>query len=215
MVGFRIGVDGIDRNAELIAQHLDLLDRGRPLQVGGDQQRLTGVLVAQEERELARGRRLAATLQPAQHDDRGPVLGEVEAGIDRSHEGDQLVVDVADDLLAGVDRAQHFLADRFLGDALDEDVGDIVVDVGVEQGAADLHQALADVGLGDPAAAAQLLQRFGQISLDAFEHGFSLLARRQGNACSLHCPAVGRWNPHYRIRRTQSQRRWLAAAQHP
>ena len=40
-----------------------------------------------------------------------------------------------DDLLAGVEGAQHFLADGLLGDALDEVVGDGEVDVGVEQGA--------------------------------------------------------------------------------
>ena len=53
--------------------------------------------------------------------------------IDRPHEVDQLVVDDLDDLLAGIEGAQDVLAERFLGDALDEVVGDGEIDVGVEQ----------------------------------------------------------------------------------
>src|SRR5215470_19398326 len=83
---------------------------------------------------------------------------------------DQLVIDYADDLFAGVEGAQDLLADGALGDALDEGVGDRVIDVGVEQGLADFLEALADVGLGDSAAAAQLLERFAQASLNALEH---------------------------------------------
>ena len=70
-----------------------------------------------------------------------------------------------------------------LGDALDEVVGDIEVDVGLEQGTADLAQALADVGLGDSAPAAQLLQRLAEAALNAFEHseldGFHLTCMRR------------------------------------
>ena len=48
-----------------------------------------------------------------------------------------------DDLLAGIERAQHFLADRLFRDPLDEGIGDVEVDVGFEQRAAHLLQAVA------------------------------------------------------------------------
>ncbi len=66
-----------DRHADLFAEHLELLDGGGPLQVGGDEQRLAAAL-AQRQGELAGGGRLALTLQAAEHEDGGPVLGEVE-----------------------------------------------------------------------------------------------------------------------------------------
>ena len=178
--GVAADVDGIggrrfavDRHADLLAEHFELIDGGGTLQVGGDQQRLAAAL-AQRQGELAGRGRFALTLQTAEHEDGRPILGEVEAGIDRPHEGDQLVVDDLEDLLAGIEGAQHFLADGALGDALDEIVGDGVVDVGVEQGLADFLHGLADVGFRDASAAAQLLQGFAEIALNAFKHRLHL-----------------------------------------
>ena len=70
----------------------------------------------------------------------------------------------------GSRRASTSWPTDLLGDALDEVVGDVEVDVGFEQGRADLRAGLPDVGLGDPAAAAQLLERVAQTALYAFEH---------------------------------------------
>src|SRR5262249_4225312 len=84
---------------------------------------------------------------------------------------DQLVIDDLDDLLARIDPAYDFLADCLLGDTLDEGIGNIEVDVAIEQRGADLGQALADVGFGKPAATAQLLESVAQTALIAFEHG--------------------------------------------
>ena len=74
----------------------------------------------------------------------------------------------------GLSDAQHVLAERLLGDALDEVVGDVEVDVGLEQGGADLLQPVPDVGFGDAAPAAQLFQRFRQTSLNAVKHAVTL-----------------------------------------
>ena len=49
----------VDRHADLLAEDLELLDGGGPLQVGGDEQRLAALL-AQRQGELAGGGRLAA-----------------------------------------------------------------------------------------------------------------------------------------------------------
>ena len=105
----------VDRHADLLAEHLELIDGGGPLQVGGDQQRLAAAL-AQHQGELAGRGRLALALQAAEHEDGRPILGEGDVRIDRPHQLDQFVVDDLDDLLAGVEGAQHFLADGALRD---------------------------------------------------------------------------------------------------
>src|SRR5262249_39067461 len=99
-----------------------------------------------------------------------PVLGEVEAVIDRPHHPDQFFVDDVDELLARLEAAQYPLADSLLGDALGELVDDVVIDVGVEKGLADFAQALLDVGLGDATAAAELVEGLGQAARNALEH---------------------------------------------
>ena len=53
---------------------------------------------------------------------------------------DQLVVDDLDDLLAGLDPVEHVGADRLLADVGHEVLDDLEVDVGLEQGEADLAQ---------------------------------------------------------------------------
>jgi len=50
--------------------------------------------------------------------------------VHRTHQVDELLVDDADDLLARPQRLQDLLSDRLLGDAFDELLGDLVVDVG-------------------------------------------------------------------------------------
>lgn len=53
--------------------------------------------------------------------------------VDRSHQVDELSVDDADDLLAGVERVENLLAHRINGDAVDEVLDDRIADVGLEQ----------------------------------------------------------------------------------
>ena len=55
------------RDADLLAELLELIDRRRPLQVGRDEAGLPA-LGAQHERELRRGRRLARALEARQED---------------------------------------------------------------------------------------------------------------------------------------------------
>src|SRR5262249_14441856 len=110
-------------------------------------------------------------LEATEHDDRGAVPGEGNARIHRPHQTDQFLVDDLDDLFARVDAAEDRLADYLLLDAVDEVGGDGEVDVGVEEGAADFFEALLHVGLGEPAAAAQLFQGLAEAALNAFKHG--------------------------------------------
>ena len=122
-----------DGHADLFAEDLDLIDGGGALHVGRDQQRLAAAL-AQHQGELAGRGGLTLALEAAEHQDGRPVLGEGDIRIDRSHQLNKFVVDNFDDLLAGVEGAEHLLADGSLRDLGDEVLGDGVVDVGFEEG---------------------------------------------------------------------------------
>jgi hypothetical protein len=80
----------------------------------------------------------------------------------RAEHLDQGVVDDLDDLLARRDRAQHLLADRLLGGAVDELSDDRQRDVRLEQGDAHLAHRAAHVGLVERAAAAQAVEHAAQ-----------------------------------------------------
>ena len=62
-------------------------------------------------------------------------------------------------------------ADGLLADARDEVLDDLEVDVGLEQGEADLAHGGIDVGLADPAAAGQVAEGRSQALAEGVEHG--------------------------------------------
>ena len=162
-------VFAVDRHADLLADDLELIDGGRSLQVGGDEHRLDALLL-QHLREFAAGRRLAASLQTAHHQDRDPVPLDVQRMVDRAHQVDELVVDDADDLLARLERLQHLFADRLFGNPRDELLGDFIVDVGLEQGLTDLAQTVADIRIGQTAAVDKR-QRAANAVCNRVKHG--------------------------------------------
>ncbi len=91
--------------------------------------------------------------------------------IDRAHQVDELLVDDADDLLARVERLEHLLADRLLGDALHELADDREADVRLEQRFLDELEPVAHVRFGELALAAERFERGRQTVLEGFEHG--------------------------------------------
>ncbi len=147
-----------DRDLELAAQLLELLDGGRAGEVGGDE-RGRVPLLAQEERELRGGRRLARALEAREQDHRRRTAGERELRVAAPHERGQLLVDDAHDLLPGREALRHVGAERPLAHPRDEVLHDLEVDVGLEQREADLAHGAGDRVLVEPAAAANVVQR--------------------------------------------------------
>ena len=149
-------VAAVDGDLDLAAELLELVDRGRALQVGGDQRGLLPVL-AQEQRQLGGRRRLARALE-ARHQDHGRRLPEREPGVAGAHQGRQLLVDDLHDLLAGVEALQDVLAGRALAHLRDEVLDDLEVDVGLEQREPDLAHRLRDRLLVEAALAAEVAE---------------------------------------------------------
>ena len=137
---------------------LELLDGRRAGEVGGDERGRVAVL-AEEQRQLGGGRRLAGALETGEQDHGRWAAGERELGIAAAHERGQLLVDDAHDLLPGREALRHVRAERPLAHARDELLHDLEVDVRLEQREADLAHGAGDRVLVEPAPAADVVQR--------------------------------------------------------
>ena len=162
----RLALLGVDGHADLVAEHAQLLGGGGALEVGRDEERAQALLL-QVQGEAPGERRLAGALHAADEDLRRPLLGAQQGLLVAPEDLDELVVDDADDLLAGGDRLQHLGAVGPLAHARDEVADDAEVDVGLEQRDAHLAQGGIEVGLGDASAAAEP----GEGGLESFAEG--------------------------------------------
>ena len=88
--------------------------------------------------------------------------------------GDELVVDDLHERLTGIQAARHFLAERAVADSVDERLGHRQRDVCLEQRHANGPHGVADVVLGDPAAAGDALERLGEARRQLIEHAGTL-----------------------------------------
>ena len=149
---------GVDGNLDLPAELLELLDRGRPLEVGRDQRGLLALL-AQEERELGGSGRLARALKAREQDDGRRPAGERELRAAASHQRGQLLVDDLHDLLPRRQALQDVLPERALAHALDELLHHLEVDVRLEQRQPDLAHRARDRLLVERPALADVAER--------------------------------------------------------
>ncbi len=139
----------------MFAEGRELLDRGRPVQIAGDEQRGASLLF-QVGGELGGGGCLAGAVQADHEDARG--LVEIERAGVAAEERGQLVMENLHDLLAGRDTAQDFFAQRLVFHLGDELFRHLVIDVGLEEREAHLAHGVGDVHLRDRAVAAEILE---------------------------------------------------------
>ena len=156
--GIRALRHGEDRQSQLLAHDLQLLDGCRSVDIGRHEQRLLALLL-QREAELARRRRLAGALQAHHHDDRRRLRAHADAALRAAHELRELLVDDLHDHLRRGQRLQHVLAHGPLFHGLDEVLDDLEVDIGLEERHAHLAHGLVDIILRQLAVTAQLLER--------------------------------------------------------
>ena len=174
----------------LAAEHRELLLRGRAGDVERRHQHLLALALGQALGELGGGRRLARALQADHHDHRGRADLEVQLGGFGPERLDQRVVDDLDDHLARRDRAQHFLADRFFGDLVDEIARDRQSDVGLEQRDTHFAHRRAHVRLAERAAPAKPVEYAAEPIAQRVEHSNLLTMRAaQWGAQTQNTPA--------------------------
>ena len=111
------------RHVDAPAEHAQLLDRGRALEVGRDEQRLEA-LALELAGELRGGGRLPRTLEAAHHHDGRRLRAHGELAARPAERGDQLLVDDLDDLLRGREALLHLGAVRPLLQPGDERLDD-------------------------------------------------------------------------------------------
>ena len=170
------------RVAHLLRRHLverqiqppgddpELVLGGRPLQVERNEQRVAA-LAAGPGGDLPARRRLAASLQPDEHEDRRRRPGEAEGLLGRAEDVGQLVADDLHDLLGGREAVEDGLVEGPDLDPRLEVLDHLVVDVGLEEGHPDHLQGFAHVFFGDLALALEELDRLLDPVGQLVEHG--------------------------------------------
>ena len=174
----------VARDIDRLREHLQLFAGGDTLEVGGDEEGAVP-LVLEAQREAAREGGLAGALRADDEDLDRPAVGLEQRGVFAAERANQLVVDDADDLLAGRDRGQNLLPEPLLAHAGDEVTDDLEVDVRFEERDAHLAQGFVELLLADAAAGAEasegVLESFGE----GVEHASSVpkaATRRLGRA---------------------------------
>ena len=178
------GLGCVGEGAGALADDLELVDGIGPLEVGGDEHRPVA-LGLEPVGELAGERRLARALESGEHDHGRRALGELQATGLPAEDPDELVVDDLDDLLAGVERLRHLRGQRPLADLPGERAHHRQRDVGVEQRTPDFPDRGVDVGFGEPALAAQVLEGRRQPIGEGVEHEVSQLSSREAEQFDL------------------------------
>ena len=146
-------------SANLLAQHRQLLLRGRAIDVERRHQHLLAVLFLEQFGELRRSGGLARTLQADHHDhDRRKRLQIKLGGLFAAQHLDQRIVDDLDDLLARCDRLQDRLANRLFGDIIDKAADNRQRDIGFEQRDSNFAHRIAHILLAQRPAPAQLVE---------------------------------------------------------
>ena len=168
-----VGALLVDVRAGLGADLDQLLDGGGAVDVAGRQRDRRSVLLAQVAGELGGRRRLAGALQARHQHDGGRSGRERQLAGRAAHQLGQLVGDDLDDLLAGIQLADHVGAEGALLDRVGEALDDLEVDVGLEQRQADLAHRRGDVGLGQRAATADVGERGLELVGERVEHRFA------------------------------------------
>ena len=170
------GTIGQRVDADLAAEHRELLLRGRTLDVERGHQHLAPVALGQALGDLGRGRGLAGALEADQHDRDRRRRVEVDRLRFAAQRLDQRVVDDLDHHLAGLDRLDDGGADRPGAGAVDKGAHDLERDVGLQQRAAHFAHRGVDVLLREGAAPGEPIENAGELFGQALEHETLLVA---------------------------------------
>ena len=147
---------------DLFAELFQLFHRRRAVNIRRDEQ--GGATLFQEQlRKLGAGSGFSGAMQ-SHHQQAAGIAGGLECGIARAEQIHQLIVNDFDDLLAGLDALDNFLAERFNLHPLDKIAGHLEIDVGFQKRLAHFAQRVARVFLGDFPQSAEVPERILQLA---------------------------------------------------
>jgi hypothetical protein len=107
----------------------------------------------------------------ADHEDARRAGVELEGGILLTEQADQFIVDDFDHLLARLDRLDDLIAEGLSLDPFNEIAGHTELDIGVQQGEADVAQGITHVRLGDFSEPAEIAEDVLELAAQGIEHG--------------------------------------------
>ena len=148
---FVVGL-GIDRYPYLLTEHSQLFDGGGTIHVAGHEHGALGPLGAQHLGQLAREGGFTRTLE-TRHQDDGRRAGDIDVDCFSTHEFGEFVVNDFHHELAGFYRGEHIHTHGFGLYRVGKLLGDLVIDIGIEQRFAHLFQGFGYVDFGDTAFA--------------------------------------------------------------
>ena len=153
VVGLRI-----NGNTHALANHVQLLDGSRTVNVAGNEQRILMLTLLEHLSQLTAECGLTRTLQTRhQHD--GRTAFQLQFYGLATHQFCQLVMDNLDHQLAGLDGCEHIHAHGLLLHCIREGLRNLVVHVGIQQGFTDVLQRLGHIDFGDFSFTFQYLER--------------------------------------------------------
>ena len=161
LLGDNLGLLGAQRkdwDTGLLTHHLQLLNGGRAVDIAGNQQRaaaLTAVILA----KLCGVGGFTVALQAAHHQHGLALVFQAQDfRLIAAHEVGQLFIDDFDNLLGGGQAFHDLLPHGALRNLCAEVLGNLVVDIGLQQGHAHLTHGGLDISLVQLALAAQLFE---------------------------------------------------------
>lgn len=172
----RIGdtVFGVYIHADRLTHDLELVDSGRAVYVGCHEQHLTPTPLV-ESGQFGGERRLTRALQTREQYD-GRIALQHHIRLVGTHEAHQLIVDDLGEELAGFYSYEYFLAKGLLQNLIRYLLGNLVVHVGIHQGAADFFDGLGNVDIRDAALPFKGLDGTLKAGVQILEHGKSCSA---------------------------------------
>ncbi len=156
--GVLVALLAVYRHVDRVADHFQLFDGCGAVHVASDEQGAFPLGGFQLLGELAGECGLARALE-AGHEYHCRVAFDVEGNEGLAHEFGEFLMDYFQHQLLGLDGVEDVLSHSLFFDGVDEAFGDLVVDVGVNEGAAHLLECLRHVDFGDAALAFEDLER--------------------------------------------------------
>ena len=150
LLGLGLRAEAEYLHTDLGAQGFELIDGGRPIHVGGHQQRLAALLL-EVQPQLGGGGGFASPLQAGHQHHAGTAgfaaLG--QGGIGATHGLHQLFVHHLDELLVGADPPHHLRPEGLAPHLINEILHHRQAHIGLQQGAPHVLQGRFDVGFTD------------------------------------------------------------------
>ena len=152
-----VALFGVNLHTDLLTQDLQLFDGCRSIDVASNQQYLTSFFAFDQVGQFARKGGLTGTLQTGnQHN--GRVAFQLDVGHGAAHQCRQLIAYDLGHHLTRLDGLENILSQCFGLHLVSETLGNLIIDIGIDQRTPNLFEAFGYIDLGDTTLALEDLK---------------------------------------------------------